>query len=214
MAMNRDSQRPVLNRWDQEAMMEHQERMREIRMEIRKRKLHKRRVKAAKKAMKEFLVCTGAAIAMSAGLFCAFLFDPYQPPEPEPKMIQAINGDYYYLEEDYEDYLKEREEYMKEEASNESDIDGTLESMQELVGGYIETVRYEGIENVIYVVNEEGKVLDMKPNKFIYDGRDLICGDFFVAAFGINEDGEPDIVGLNERQEEFVMNTIGFGRLI
>ena len=87
------------------------------------------------------------------------------------------------------------------------DIDGTLESMQELVGGYIETVRYdyEGIKNVIYVVNEEGKV---------YQGRDLICGDFFVAAFGINEDGEQDIVGLNERQEEFVMNTIGFGRLI
>lgn len=102
------------------------------------------------------------------------------------------------------------------------DIDGTLESMQELVGGYIETVRYdyEGIKNVIYVVNEEGKVMDkgkvmdMKPNKLIYQGRDLICGDFFVAAFGINEDGEQDIVGLNERQEEFVMNTIGFGRLI
>lgn len=96
------------------------------------------------------------------------------------------------------------------------DIDGTLESMQELVGGYIETVRYdyEGIKNVIYVVNEEGKVMDMKPNKLIYQGRDLIFGDFFVAAFGINEDGEQDIVGLNERQEEFVMNTIGFGRLI
>lgn len=94
------------------------------------------------------------------------------------------------------------------------DIDGTLESMQELVGGLIETVRYEGIDSVLYVVNDEGKVLDMKPNKFIYDGRDLICVDFFVAAFGINEDGEPDIVGLNEHQEEFVMNTIGFGRLI
>lgn len=117
MAMNRDSQKPVLNRWDLETTMEHQERMKEI----RKRKLHKRRVKAAKKALKEFLVCTGAAIAMSAGLFCAFLFDPYEPPKPEPKMIQAINGDYYYSEEDYDDYLREREEYMKEEASNESD---------------------------------------------------------------------------------------------
>ena len=94
------------------------------------------------------------------------------------------------------------------------DIDGTLESMQELVGGYIETVRYEGRPNILYVINEEGKVLDLKPNKFIHEGRDLICGDFFVAAFGVNEDGEQDIVGLNERQEEFVMNTIGFGRLI
>lgn len=121
MAMNRDLQKPVLNRWELETLMEHQERMKEIRMEIKKRKVHKRRVKAAKKAMKEFLVCTGAAIAMSAGLFCAFLFDPYQPPEPEPKMIQAIGGDYYYSEEDYEDYLREREEYMKEEVSNESD---------------------------------------------------------------------------------------------
>lgn len=94
------------------------------------------------------------------------------------------------------------------------DIEGTLESMQELVGGHIETVRYEGIESVLYVVNEEGKVQDMKPNKFIYQGRDLICGDFFVAAFGTNENGELDVVGLNERQEEFVMNTIRFGRLI
>lgn len=94
------------------------------------------------------------------------------------------------------------------------DIDGTLESMQELVGGYIETVRYEGRRNIAYVINEEGKVLDMKPNKFIYEGRDLICGDFFVAAVGFNEDGELDIVGLDESHEEFVMNTIGFGRLI
>lgn len=94
------------------------------------------------------------------------------------------------------------------------DIDGTLESMQELVGGYIEIVRYETMGSILYVVNEEGKVLDMKPNKFINDGKDLICGDFFVAGYGPNEDGEMDIIGLNERQEEFVMNTIGFGRLI
>ena len=109
----------VMTRYDQ-AML-HQEKLERIRAEVSKRKKRKRRMKAAKKAMKEFLVCTGAAIAMSAGLFFAFLFDPYQPPEPKPKMIRAIGGDYYYSEEDYEDYLKEREEYMKEESSNESD---------------------------------------------------------------------------------------------
>lgn len=109
----------IMTKYDQAVL--HQEKLERIRAEISKRKKRKRRMKAAKKAMKEFLVCTGAAIAMSAGLFCAFLFDPYQPPEPEPKMIQAIGGDYYYSEEDYEDYLREREEYMKEEVSNESD---------------------------------------------------------------------------------------------
>ena len=74
------------------------------------------------------------------------------------------------------------------------EIDGTLEAMQELVGGNIETVPYENIRGMIF------------------GGRDFIAGDFFVAAVGPNEDGDMDIIGLNDRQEEFVMKTIGFGR--
>ena len=52
----------------------------------------------------------------------------------------------------------------------------------------------------------------MDPNRLIFGGRDFIAGDFFVVAVRPNEDGDMDIIGLNDRQEEFVMKTIGFGR--
>lgn len=92
------------------------------------------------------------------------------------------------------------------------EIDGTLEAMQELVGGNIETVPYENIRGMVCVLNEKGKIDGMDPNRLIFGGRDFIAGDFFVAAVGPNEDGDMDIIGLNDRQEEFVMKTIDFGR--
>lgn len=85
------------------------------------------------------------------------------------------------------------------------EIDGTLEAMQELVGGNIETVPYENIRGMVCVLNEKGKIDGMDPNRLIFGGRDFIAGDFFVAAVGPNEDGDMDIIGLNDRQEEFVM---------
>lgn len=92
------------------------------------------------------------------------------------------------------------------------EIDGTLESMQSLVGGYIETCPYE-YEPMVFVMNEEGKLRGLQPHRIIASGRDIICGDFFVAAFGKNEDEEDDIVGLTEEQEAIVLATIGAGRL-
>ena len=118
MAMNRDSQQHASDRSELEAMKERQRRMKQ--REIRKRKLHNRKVKAAKKALKEFLVKTGAVIAMSASLFYIFFAgEPYEAPEPEPRMQQVIAGDYYYSEEDYEEYLKERNTYLEKERQEE-----------------------------------------------------------------------------------------------
>ena len=73
-------------------------------------------MKAAKKAVKEFLVATGIGIA----LWLAFLYalisdDTYYEPQPEPRMIQAIDGDYYYPADQYEDYLEEREVCKEQE---------------------------------------------------------------------------------------------------
>jgi len=93
------------------------------------------------------------------------------------------------------------------------DIDGTLETMQELVGGNIETVPYENMRGIVCVLNESGKVEGMLPNRLIFGGRDFIAGNFFVAAIGSNEDGDMNIMGLNDRQEEFVMKTVSFGRV-
>lgn len=88
------------------------------------------------------------------------------------------------------------------------EIDGSLSSMQKLVGGWIETTSYENIPGLIFVLNEEGKLLGLPPNRIIHGGADVIMGDFFVAAVK----GE-NIVGLDEFQESFVMRTVNHGRM-
>lgn len=115
IAMNRDSQMPVLNRWGLEALMEHQEKMAVIRMRTQKRKQHKRKVMAAKKKVKRCLMYTCAVITLSVSLIYAILNDPYEPPKPEEKMIQAEGSDYYYTSESYNQYLEEKERYMEVE---------------------------------------------------------------------------------------------------
>lgn len=55
------------------------------------------------------------------------------------------------------------------------EIDGTLEAMQELVGGNIETVPYENIRGMVCVLNEKGKIDGMDPNRLIFEGRDFIA---------------------------------------
>ena len=68
-------------------------------------------------------------------------------------------------------------------------IPNTLEAMQKLVGGHIEAV-YPFDDPVALVCNEEGKLLDLLPNRFLRDesGKpyDYIAGTFFVA--GLSEE--------------------------
>lgn len=77
------------------------------------------------------------------------------------------------------------------------EIDGSLRSMQDLVGGYIEAI-YLGDGGVL-VCNENGKIDGSLPNRFAYDVRngiiDMIFGDFFIAG-----DGEEDFDGLTDAQ--------------
>ena len=67
------------------------------------------------------------------------------------------------------------------------EIEPDLKMMQGLVGGNIETYPYE-IAPMVFVMNEEAKLQHARPNRFIAHGRDMICGDFFVAALGKNKD--------------------------
>lgn len=66
-------------------------------------------------------------------------------------------------------------------------IPNTLEAMQKLVGGHIEAV-YPFDDPVALVCNEEGKLLNLQPNRFQRDENgtpyDYICGTFFVAGLG------------------------------
>ena len=80
------------------------------------------------------------------------------------------------------------------------EIDRSLESMQRLVGGYIQAV-YPFDDPVALICNEEGKLLGLPMNRTLRDERgvpyDIVCGTFFLA--GIAED---DFASLTDRQIE------------
>lgn len=65
------------------------------------------------------------------------------------------------------------------------EIDGSLRSMQEIVGGYIQPV-YPWREEVALVCNEEGKINGMALNRPLLDARgqlvDIIAGTFFICS--------------------------------
>lgn len=71
-------------------------------------------------------------------------------------------------------------------------IGSDLKSLQDEVGGYIETVYID--HNVILVCNEEGKLNGMEMNRRL--GDDIICGPFFL----VGDDGEGDFASLSDGQ--------------
>lgn len=78
----------------------------------------------------------------------------------------------------------------------------TLQTMQNLVGGYIETVRPDGFpKNIVLICNEEGKLRGLDFNRFVrvFGMRDVIVGTCIICATGI-VDGENDLIPLTEEQ--------------
>ncbi len=67
-----------------------------------------------------------------------------------------------------------------------ANIKGDLESMQKIVGGYIEAVYPFDDEEIALVCNEEGKFEGLTPNRFLLNRNngvcDFICGDFFLCS--------------------------------
>lgn len=72
------------------------------------------------------------------------------------------------------------------------EIDNTLKNLQELVGGNIELV-YPYDNKIVFIVNEEGRLLNLQPNRII-KGQ-LIVGNFIIA--GIKDD---DFTSLSDDQ--------------
>ena len=67
-----------------------------------------------------------------------------------------------------------------------ANIKGDLESMQKIVGGYIEAVYpFDDVE-IALVCNEEGKLEGLTSNRFLLNRNngvcDFICGDFFLCS--------------------------------
>ena len=67
------------------------------------------------------------------------------------------------------------------------EIDGSLASMQKLVGGTIQAV-YPFDDAVALICHDEGKLLNLPYNRFLYDKNhqpyDVICGTFLVVGLG------------------------------
>ena len=76
------------------------------------------------------------------------------------------------------------------------ELEGTLKSMQDFVGGPIQAV-YPFDDPVAIICNEEGKLDGMEYNRALRDERgaiyDIICGPFFVCGLG-----EEDFASLPE----------------
>lgn len=82
----------------------------------------------------------------------------------------------------------------------ETEIDGSLESMQRIVGGLIQAV-FPFEEPVALICNDEGKLLGLPLNRALWDDKgnvyDIIAGTFFLC--GAPGDSE-DFTSLTEEQ--------------
>lgn len=62
-------------------------------------------------------------------------------------------------------------------------IDNTLEAMQQFVGGLIECLPMDDPEaDIVLVCNDEGKLLQLPPNRWLWGGQDPLVGPAFIAA--------------------------------
>ena len=82
------------------------------------------------------------------------------------------------------------------------EIDGSLESMQNTVDGYIRII-FPFSNPVALVCNEDGISLGLQPNRCLQDedGRllDIVCGTFFLCGTS-QSDSEPDLIDLSYEQ--------------
>lgn len=83
------------------------------------------------------------------------------------------------------------------------EIDGSLESFQKIVGGYIEAVRRVGLpQGMDLFVNEEGRLHGMPFNRYVA-GFDLL-GPIVIAA----SDDEGETTSLSDDQIDFAIDLL------
>ena len=92
-------------------------------------------------------------------------------------------------------------------------------SIGEAVGGWIEVVRPVRLKRPYCMIVKEGGTLRNLPinvfGSFLY-GADyhgnVILGDIVLLKEGINSDGEPDILGLNEQDIKYLCDMVSSGK--
>ena len=68
-----------------------------------------------------------------------------------------------------------------------AEVENTLKSLQNTVGGYIEVISMDHLDpNIILICNEEGKIKDLPVNRILHDRYgnplDYIAGIFIICA--------------------------------
>ena len=100
----------------------------------------------------------------------------------------------------------EKEAYIKE-------IDSDLDSMQKIVGGYIQII-YSFPEPVALICNDEGKLLGLPLNRGLRDNNgklyNIISGTFFL--FNAPADSDK-LTSLTPEQETFCLKRFGVPEL-
>ena len=62
------------------------------------------------------------------------------------------------------------------------ELDNTLEAMRKFVGGNIECLPLHDLNSEFTLVcNDEGKLLELPPNRMLWDGADYLAGSGFIA---------------------------------
>ena len=71
----------------------------------------------------------------------------------------------------------------------EREIDGSLESMQAIVGGTIQAIYpFEDDVHVALICNDEAKLTFLPMNRILWERNDVICGTFLLCRALPNEE--------------------------
>ena len=86
------------------------------------------------------------------------------------------------------------------ELPKEIELDNTLEAMQNFVGGLIECIPLTDTDSeVTLVCNDEGKLLNLTPNRLLWNGADYLAGPGFIAG----TDGEGNLASLPPQEMNY-----------
>ena len=79
--------------------------------------------------------------------------------------------------------------------AREAEIDNTLEAEQAVVGGLIDVICPWLDDKACLILNDEGKIIPLEPNRDLPECEDVVFGTFFICG-----DGGEDFCSLTDRQ--------------
>ena len=79
--------------------------------------------------------------------------------------------------------------------AREAEIDNTLQAKQAVVGGLIDAICPWPEDRACLILNDEGKIIPLEPNRALPEYEDVVFGTFFLCG-----DGGEDFCSLTDEQ--------------